>query len=248
MVLQRSEIAEIPAGPPVRPRGILALAAPAPEGWEAGGIQVLQLCPSIRMEDQCVTFDDRSATRPNGVNFPAFSIEQSAGCSTMSAGDREREARDALDASTDYALGLAISSATFNSEAPSLADATDLGASANATAALAKLEGAASRDGKGQLYVVHATPSAAIYLANAGLLSDSGQTPTGATVIISAGYETENGDLRLWATGRVWAGVGPIATRDGVDRRTNNREAWALRSAVVGFNSCINLTASFTAA
>lgn len=244
MAIQRSEIADVPVGPPIRPRGILAGAAPAPEGWELGGIQSLGTCPTVRIEDQCVTFESRTASRPTSSNFPAFLIEQGSGCSTMSAGDREREAREALDSSTDFALGYALLSGTITPDAPSLADATDLGSFDTATEALARLEGVASRDGKGQLYVVHATPSAAVHLANAGLLTDAGLTPTGATLIVSAGYEGADNVPRIWATGRVWAAVGSISVRDAVDRRTNNREAWADRPAIVGFNPCINLAAS----
>lgn len=247
MALQRSEIVEIPAGSPIRPRGILANASPAPEGWEAGGIVASQLCPTIRIEHGCITFDaiDRKATRPDSVDFPAFVIEQSSGCSTISGSDRERQAREALDASTDYALGYALRVGD-EGDRPSLSDATALtGPFTSATAALAALEGAASRDGKGQLYVVHATPSAAVHLANAGLITEAGLTPTGATLIVSSGYETDDGALTLWATGRVWAAAGQISTTEAVQRRTNNREAWATRAAIVGFNSCINISATF---
>ena len=246
MSLQQTKPTDIPVGPPVRPRGILAGASPAPEGWESGGLSTNELCPTVSLEDQCITFEAenaRSATRPTGVRWPAFTIEQSSGCSTLSYGDRSREAREALDSSTDYALGLALLSGAFNTDAPSLADAASLGEFPNATAALARLEGAAARGGEGQLHVIHATPSAAVYLANAGLIDESGRTPTGALLIVSAGYETVALDLRLWATGRVWAAVGSITVREDVHRGMNNREAWATRSAVVGFNSCINYSA-----
>lgn len=245
MALQQTTPAAVPVGPPVRPRGVLAGAAPAPEGWELGGISVSQLCPDPVMLDKCITFSgEDAATRPGRFEFPAFSIEQGSGCSTMGFGDRSREAREALDSITDAALGMALSSPTFNTDAPSLADATDEGSFTSPAAALAALETAASNTGKGQLYVIHATPAAAILMAAAGVLSDAGVTPTGAAVIVSAGYVSSDGDARIWATGRVWASVGDIAVREAVARRMNNREAWASRNAIVGFNPCINLTAS----
>ena len=33
---------------------------------------------------------------------------------------------------------------------------------------------------------------------------------------------------------------------DAVDRFTNKREAWAERDVIVGFNPCVNVTATFT--
>lgn len=248
MTLQQTKPSDIPVGPPVRPRGILAAAAAAPDGWEQGGISTNRLCPNPQLMDKCITFDSREAERPYGTVFPAFTIEQGSGCSTLSYGDRAREARESLDSVTDYALGVALSSATFNVDAPSLSDADALGSFPTAVAALAALEGAASRYGRGQMYVIHATPSAAIYLAEAGLMTDTGITPSGATVIVSAGYENSAGDLNIWATGRVWASVGDITVRDAVAQRMNDREAWASRDAVVGFNACINLSATIALA
>lgn len=239
--------AVVPSGPPARPRGIIAVASPAPEGWEQGGIQVNQLCPSPVIRDKCITLTPDVPGRPEAAEFPSFMIEQGSECSTLSGGDRVAEAREALNDSTDYALGLTLMSGEANN-APSLSDAVAVGTGAfsDAVAAVAALEAEAAEVGKGQFYVLHAGPGAAAHLASAGMIDSDGRSPSGAQWIISAGYDSADGDdYRIWATGRVWAGVGAIDAYDDVNRPMNNREAWAVRSAIVGFNTCINLTTTF---
>lgn len=238
--------AEAPGGSPARSRGILAVAAPAPEGWELGGIQVSVQCPTPVIRDKCITLGEPDvAGRPTTAAFPAFLIEQGSGCSTLSGGDRSAQAREALSASTDYALGLTLLTGEANGgDAPSLSDADDLGEFSGVLAAVAALETAAAA---GVAYVLHATPAAAVHLASAGLIDDLGRSPSGAAWIVSNGY-IGDGELRIWATGRVWAGVSSIDVSEQVSRRTNNREAWAARSAIVGFNPCVNLSATFTPA
>lgn len=241
--------ADITVGSPARPRSILAVASPAPADWELGGIQTSVTCPSPVVRDKCITLaGGDTAGRPTVETFPAFMIEQGSGCSTLSGERRAQEARDALVASTDYALGVTLLTGEANG-APSLADATNLGDFAYAVDAVAVLEGAAAR-AKGGDYVLHATPTAAVYLQAAGLIDDAGRSPSGAPWIVSTGYEPDEGDepRQIWATGRVWAGVGPIDVHEAVQRRMNDREAWAVRSVIVGFNTCINLTATFSAA
>ena len=241
--------AEVPSGSPVAPRGILALASPAPEGWEQGGLQVSVTCPSPIIRDKCITIPDGDEPgRPSVEAFPAFMIEQGSACSTLSGAGRADEARNALMASTDYALGLTLMNGEANDFAPSLSDATDLGAATDVVQAVALLESAAAMAGSGQPYALHASPAAAAYLASAGLVDDAGRSPSGTPWIISSGYAQEQGEpLRIWATGRVWAAAGAIDVNEAIDRRTNNREAWAIRSAIVGFNTCINLTTTFPA-
>lgn len=243
--------ADLPGESPVRPRGILAVASPAPEGWETGGVQVSRTCPSPVIRDKCISLTDEPG-RPTTDEFPAFMIEQGSACSTLTGTDRVREAREALNAATDYALGLTLATGEANDGAPSLADATTVGAAAfdNAAGALAALVCAAAAAGSGAGYVLHATPSAAVHLAAVGLIDDNGFAPNGVAWIISDGYscEPDATEQRIWATGRVWAAAGVIDAHEAIDRLTNNREAWALRSAVVGFNTCINLTATFNTA
>lgn len=242
--------AELPGESPARVRGILAVAAPAPEGWEAGGIQVSRTCPSPVIRDKCISMVDEPG-RPTTAEFPAFMIEQGSTCSTLSLTDRQREAREALIASTDYALGVTLRTGEANDGAPALDDAEEVGDGAYATAAgaLAALLCAAAAAGSGAAYVLHATPAAAVHLDAAGLIDGEGRAVNGVPFIISDGYacEPDEAEARIWATGRVWAGVGAIDTYEAVERRMNDREAWASRSAIVGFNPCINLTATFTA-
>lgn len=237
--------ADAPVGSPARPRSILAVASPAPEGWEQGGIQTSTTCPSPIVRDKCISMTD-VAGRPTLAEFPAFMIEQGSGCSTLSGDRRAQEARDALTASTDYALGVTLLTGEANG-APSLADATDLGDFATAVAAVAALECTAGVSD----YMLHASPAAAAYLVSKGMIDSAGRSPAGASWIISTGYSPADcavDEYRIWATGRVWAGVGAIEVNEAVHRGMNNREAWAIRSAIVGFNPCTNLTATFPAA
>jgi len=250
VVNTQPETAVIPSGSPVRPRGILALAQPAPDGWELGGITVQVQCPSPIIRDKCIIIAAPGDVpgRPTSATFPPFLVEQGSGCSTISGGSREDQARDALSQSTDYALGLTLRTGEANGgDAPALNDATSLGQFANAVAAVAALECAAAAAGKGQEYVLHASVGAAAYLVDAGLIDSAGRSPSGAIWIISAGYECDDDTThrRIWATGRVWAGAGAIEVHESVARRLNNREAWAVRPLIVGFNPCINLTAEF---
>ena len=67
-------------------------------------------------------------------------------------------------------------------------------------------------------------------------------SPTGAPWVISVGYPVQNDTtIRLWATGSVWAGVDEAFVLNDLDRRNNNDEAFANRSAIVAFDPCINL-------
>lgn len=244
-----TEPAEIPSGSPVRPRGVLAVAQPAPEGWELGGIQTSAVCPNPIVRDKCLSFTAESV-RPTLAEFPAFLIEQGSECSTLSGGDRATEARNALSDSTDYALGLTLRTGEANDGAPSLGDATSVAGSPfdDVVLAVAALECAAAEAGHGQFTVLHASPGAAAFLAAAGMVDDNGLSPAGSPWIISSGYgcAEDDGSYRIWATGRVWAAAGQFTIHDAVNNRTNNREAWASRPAIVGFNTCINLTATFT--
>lgn len=239
--------AEMPNGSPTRPLSILSVATPAPEGWESGGIQISTLCPTPVIRDKCITLEEGDQPgSPSQAEFPAFMVEQGSGCSTLSGGDREKEASSALNSSTEYALGITLLNGEANN-APSLSDAETVeGSFEDAVSALAALELQASTDGRGAAYVLHATPSAAVVLASMGLIDSAGRSPSGAPWIVSPGYsDSAVGEFRIWATGRVWAGAGPIATYDSVQRSRNVREAWAARSLIVGFNPCINLTATF---
>lgn len=246
MVTSLTTPADPPSGSPVRPRGVLAVASPAPEGWEAGGLQVSAVCPTPIIRDKCITLaggDEPGSPTQN--TFPAFMIEQGSGCSTLSLSDRSSEASTALNDSTDYALGLTLLNGEANGGAPSLSDADEVGTGAfdGAVAALAELERAAANAGKGVAHTLHASPATATHLAAAGLIDDQGRAPSGAQWVISSGYTGE--DFQIWATGRVWAAAGTISTHEAVNRPQNQREAWAVRSAIVGFNSCVNHTVTF---
>lgn len=237
--------AEVPGGSPVRPLGLLALASPAPDGWETGGLQVETMCSAPRISVECGQTDPEPAKNPVFEEFFAFTIEESSGCSTISSDGRAEQARAALEASTDYALGVVLKGSAVS---PNLNDAESLGDFPSAAAALAALECHGSTESSGQAHVIHATPAAAVFLRSANLLTEQNRTPSGAPVIVSAGYGCDVDVPQLWVTGRVWAAAGAIDVREGIDRRTNNREAWATRSAIVGFNSCINQTATFAGA
>ena len=47
--------------------------------------------------------------------------------------------------------------------------------------------------------------------------------------------------IRLWATGPVWAAADEALVLNALDRRNNEDEAYAQRSAIVAFDPCINL-------
>lgn len=237
------EIVNLPGGSPTRPRGIIAVASPAPEGWEMGGIQFQTVCPTPVIRDQCITITPQAGARPTPSTFAPFVIEQGVECSTTSAGDRAAEARTALQSSTEYGLGIMLRTGG-TSNAPSLDDAVSLGEFAGVHAALAALECATGVND----YVLHATPGAAVYLAAEGLIDSTGRSPSGAQWIVSPGYECDEDDTaqRIWATGRVYAAVGDILVDAQVEHRINSREAWANRSAIVAFNPCVLLTATFT--
>lgn len=225
-----------PGGSPARPFGVIAQAQPAPEGWELGGISVSAVCPDPIVEDGCVILATHEAGEPTPSVFPLVRVRQGSGCSTL-AGDRSVEARDSLNEGTDFALGLILADHPV-AGVTSLADADTVGDFPTIAGTLAALLAVSSN---GLPLVIHATPAVAVYLMEAGLLI--GGTHNGIPVIVSDGY---GADLQLWVTGRVWAAVGPIETFDAVDRFTNKREAWAERDVIVGFNPCVNVTATFT--
>lgn len=252
MVHTLTEPGAAPVGSPVRPRGILAVASPAPDGWERGGISFSVACPDPVVVDKCITLTPQVPSRPTLAEFSAFVVEQGVDCSTLSGGDRSTEASDALNASTDYALGLTLLNGAANTAAAdglTLNSATAISATeyANAMAAVAALECAATLAGAGSEYTLHATISSAAYLRSLNLIDDDGRSPAGAQWIVSSGYGCVEGELRIWATGRVVAAAGQIVVNEAINRRTNNREAWASRALIVGFNPCVNLTATFAA-
>lgn len=229
---------------PQRPYGVLAAAAPAPEGWELGGLQVSGTCPEMEIIDGCVTIASSDPTSPHVNEFGTFLIRTELECATVGGTDIEQMARDSMLSVTDKALAQMLRDGGATGQ-PSLDDATALTAAASWVEAVSALE-AAVGDTAVPVATLHAPAGAAAYLMHNGLIDGNGRSPAGHPWIISGAYSTPADDgFTLYATGRVWAAVGAVEVEETVARPLNRRTAWASRLGIVAFDTCINLSINY---
>lgn len=227
-----------------RKGGILAASLPAPEGWLQGLSIPFFGCGEPVLQDRCVTAND-VPHKTSVAEFNPFGISQGAACSSLSRLNQRRHAEGRLDATTEWAVARQLATDQMGLGTPSFADGVDLGTVADGDFVLAvgTLEQAAADAGFGTQWWLHAPVKAAAYLAARNLIdNDDNQSPSNAPWVISPGYPVEGPTtIRLWATGPVWAGVDEPLVLDALDRRNNQDEAYAQRSAIVAFDPCVNL-------
>lgn len=232
----------------IRPGGILDIALPAPAGWTQGLSIPFYGCGEPVLLDRCVMAEDETPHRTSVAEFSPFGIRQSASCSTLSRLDQRKHARGRLDATTEWAVGVQLSTDDLGLDTPSFADATHLGTVADRdfTLAVATLEQAAADAGFGASWWLHTPIKGAAFLAREKQMKN-GVSPSGAPWVVSVGYPVAGGTtIRLWATGPVWASVDEPFILNEIDRRGNEDEAYAQRSAIVAFDPCINFSIDVT--
>lgn len=230
-----------------RPGGILAASLAAPQGWMQGLSIPFYGCGVPTLMDRCVTAND-VPHRTAVAEFYPFGIAQGASCSSLSRLDQKKHAEGRLDATTEWGVARQLATDDLSLGTPSFADGISLGTVANGDFVLAvgTLEQAAADAGFGSQWWLHAPIKAAAFLADADVLKDE-HSPTGAPWIISVGYPVQAATtIRLWATGPVWAAVDEPFVLNDLDRRTNEDEAYAQRSAIVAFDPCVNLYIDIT--
>jgi hypothetical protein len=223
------------------PGGLLSVAWDLPEGWQRGVVIPFYGCNEPALHDMCARSVDEPHP-PHISQFSAFGIEQGAYCSTLSGIAVSEHAQRRLDSTTEWALGRQLATDDIGLGQPSFADATLLGTTTDIVQAVSCLEQAAADAGFGERVFLHAPPRAAAYLANARLISN-GLSPSGHPWVISAGYPSDGesaAEVRLWATGTVWAGADAMQELSDTNRRSNSDEAWARRAGIVAFDPCIN--------
>jgi hypothetical protein len=230
-----------------RSGGILDIALPAPQGWTQGLSIPFYGCGEPVLMDRCVTAHDEPH-RTAVAEFNPFGISQGASCSSLSRIDQTKHAEGRLDSTTEWAVARQLATDGLGLGTPSFADGVSLGTVADGNFALAvgTLEQAAADAGFGSQWWLHAPIKAAAFLAEADLLNGK-WSPTGAPWVVSVGYPVQGPTtIRLWATGSVWAAVDEAFTLSALDRRNNEDEAYAQRSAIVAFDPCINFHIDIT--
>ena len=228
--------------PAPRSGGILGVALPAPQGWMQGLSIPFYGCGEPVLVDRCVTAEDNPLNKTAVAEFNPFAITQSATCSSLSRLDQKKHAEERLDSTTEWAVARQLATDDVGLGSPSFEDGTSLGTVADGDFVLAvgTLEQAAADAGFGTQWWLHAPVKAAAFLARLDLLNGR-WSPTGAPWIISVGYPVQGATtIRLWVTGSVWAAVDDPFVLNDLDRRNNNDEAFANRSAIVAFDPCIN--------
>jgi hypothetical protein len=226
-----------------RKGGLLARSLPAPQGWLQGLSIPFYGCGEPVLMDRCVTAHD-VPHRTAVAEFNPFGISQGASCSSLSRLDQKKHAEGRLDSTTEWAVARQLATDGLGLGTPSFEDGVSLGTVADGDFALAvgTLEQAAADAGFGSQWWLHAPVKAAAFLAARNLIdNDDQQSPSNAPWIISVGYPVQNATtIRLWATGPVWASVDEPFVLNALDRRNNEDEAYAQRSAIVAFDPCIN--------
>lgn len=230
-----------------RPGGILAASLPAPQGWMQGLSIPFYGCGEPVLMDRCVTAHDEPH-RTAVAEFNPFGISQSASCSSLSRLDQKRHAEGRLDSTTEWAVARQLATDALGLGTPSFEDGVSLGtiADGNFVLAVATLEQAAADAGFGSQWWLHAPIKAGAFLAEKNLLTED-KSPSGAPWVVSVGYPVQGTTtIRLWATGPVWAAVDEAFVLNALDRRNNEDEAYAQRSAIVAFDPCVNLYIDIT--
>jgi hypothetical protein len=228
-----------------RPGGILASALSAPAGWMQGLSIPFYGCGEPQLVDRCVSAHD-APYRTAVAEFLPFGIQQGASCSSLSRLDQQAHARGRLDATTEWGVARQFATDMLGLGSPSLADADHIGTVDDFALAVGALEQGAAEAGFGAQWWLHAPMLAAAFLARDNLLLND-KSPSGAPWVISPGYPAETPpNVRLWATGPVWAAVDDPFVYGDLDRRNNEDEAYAQRSAIVAFDPCVNLSIDVT--
>lgn len=230
-----------------RPGGILASSLPAPQGWMQGLSIPFYGCGEPTLQDRCVTAND-IPHRTAVAEFNPFGISQGASCSSLSRLDQKKHAEGRLDSTTEWAVARQLATDALGLGTPSFADGINLGtvADGNFVLAVATLEQAAADAGFGAQWWLHAPIKAAAFLADADQLKDE-KSPSGAPWVVSVGYPVQGATtIRLWASGPVWAAVDEAFVLNALDRRNNEDEAYAQRSAIVAFDPCVNFYIDIT--
>lgn len=225
-----------------RPGGILASALPAPAGWLQGLSIPFYGCGEPVLLNRCVTSEDTTPHRTAVAEFHPFGVRQSASCSSLSRLDQKRHAEGRLDSTTEWGVARQLATDGLTLGTPSFEDGTDLGTVADAdfVLAVATLEQAAADAGFGAQWWLHSPIKGAAFLAKDNLLIED-KSPSGAPWVVSVGYPVQGPTtIRLWATGPVWASVDEPFVIGDLDRRNNQDEAFAQRSAIVAFDPCVN--------
>lgn len=230
-----------------RPGGILAAAMPAPQGWVQGLSIPFYGCGEPLLQDRCVTAND-VPHRTAVAEFYPFGITQAASCSSLSRLDQKRHAEGRLDSTTEWAVARQLATDGLGLGTPSFEDGVSLGTVSDGdfVLAVATLEQAAADAGFGAQWWLHAPIKAAAFLAAADQVNDH-TSPSGAPWVVSPGYPVQGPTtIRLWATGPVWASVDEPFVLNALDRRNNEDEAYAQRSAIVAFDPCVNFHIDIT--
>jgi hypothetical protein len=196
---------------------------------------------------------DRVEVRPNDASiFEPIYIDQSAACSMLSKVGVVDIATDRLEATTEWALGLALAEGTLTNN-PSFADADNIASAEDPVAAVSCLEQAVANLGFGAEVFLHAPFRAAAYLRTNHLLNDDWMSPAGLRWIISPGYPSGDELVTIWATGSIFASVteaetliNPATGAAPVGWRVNTASAFRQRLGMVAFDPCLNLSATFT--
>lgn len=230
---------------PLRPHGVLTAAAPAPEGWELGGVQVPNSCGKFQVVGGCASFESDAPSGAEASEFGAFLIQEDVVCGTAGSADTEAIARSTLLARTDDALAhVLLNGIASSNDDTTLLEATPLGDASDIIHAVSLLEESIGESMIGQ-GALHAPSGVAAYLMSAGLIDQNGRSPAGHPWIISGAYPTESGEFTLYATGKVWASVGPIEVGEVVDRKMNRRIGRASRVGIVAFDTCLNVSINY---
>lgn len=230
-----------------RPGGILATSLPAPQGWMQGLSVPFYGCGEPTLLDRCVVAND-IPHRTAVAEFTPFGIAQGASCSSLSRLDQKKHAEGRLDSTTEWAVSRQLATDGLGLGTPSFADGVNLGTVADGdfVLAVATLEQAAADAGFGSQWWLHAPIKAAAFLADANQLKKE-TSPSGAPWVISVGYPVQGPTtIRLWASGPVWAAVDEAFVLSDLDRRNNEDEAYAQRSAIVAFDPCVNFYIDIT--
>lgn len=224
------------------PGGLLDRASSdLPAGWQTTGVTVPWYgCGAPVLRDKCVTAVDEPH-EDTQADYQPFIIEQGTMCSTIGGANLEAHARARLAATSEWAVGRQLQSDPANTGSPKLDDALTVGTYADVVAAVSRLESTAIAFGFGSPYFLHAPIAFAAFLRRYNLIGPNGESPGGGTWVLSPGYTAIDADtFRLWVTGPVWAATGAVDSRNAVDRRKNNIEAWAVTVGMVAFDPCLN--------
>lgn len=231
-------------------KGLLTRALPLPSDWELGIRFRSTGCVPPVTAGRCIIDDPGLPERVgDGVVFEPVYIRQSATCSTLSRVGAVDRAGERLIGTTEWGLGRLLVEGFADLPNPTLNDATIVTNAANVVDALSCLEQAIADTGYGGRAVIHAPYRAMAYLSD-HYLGEQDRTAAGHQIITSPGYPAEATTVTLWATGPVWAAVGPVerfgSAQGAANWRVNDDDAWSQRLAMAAFDPCLNLAATFT--